>query len=54
MSLKKNEDKGLMNMEKCDIFSLGMILLKIFLKLPDIKFKGMELNIHYGNPNDVN
>ena len=43
-----------LDLEKCDIFSLGMILLKIYLDLSDNDLKDMELNLIDKNPSDVN
>ena len=35
-----------MNMEKCDIFSLGMIILKAFSKIKENKLYEMQLNVY--------
>ena len=43
-----------LDLEKCDIFSLGMILLKIYLDLSDNDLKDMELNLIDKAPSDVN
>ena len=40
-------------MEKCDIFSLGMIMLKAHCKLTEEEIKKLELNVFAKNPNEV-
>ena len=43
-----------MNMEKCDIFSLGMIVLQACLKLNNQDFNELAINVIKDNESDVN
>ena len=43
-----------LNMEKCDIFSLGMVMLKAYCGLTDDELKKMEINVMQKNESEIN